>query len=524
MLPEGSEWAASPVAGPVVESDELLVLRNVSKTFPGTQALSGVDFEVRAGEIHALVGQNGSGKSTLVKILAGVHGADAGGEGWIDGESLDLESPIVGKHDRLRFVHQDLGLVLELSTAENLALFRGFQRGRFGRLRWGEQAAVTRTVLARFGVDIDIDAPLSAATPVERTIVAIACALQGWDEDRGVLVMDEPTAVLSPREVTRLFEIIAEVRTVGTSVLYISHRLDEIFQIADRVSVIRGGRMVATRDVSETTPHELASLMVGEHVDPDLRTAVPVSRSSPVALEARDVHGRALRGVDVELRRGEVLGLAGLQGSGHQELVYALAGHSEGTVTGELRIPGERGDRWFPMSEAAALGLPLVPADRAAEGVVADFSVRENLSLSLLSKLSERFTVSRREERGVVDDWIGRLQIRTDGRDAAITTLSGGNQQKVVMARCLAQDPHVLLLCEPTAGVDIGTRVALYAFIAELARKGLSVVVSDSDIDELVAIASRVLVFGGGRVVQELDYDHVTHSALVHAIEGITTP
>ena len=525
MLPEGSSWSGSLAHGGGVDSDELLVLRNVSKTFPGTPALQGVDFEVRAGEIHALVGQNGSGKSTLVKILAGVHHPDPGAEGWLDGEPLDLDSAAVAKHGRLRFVHQDLGLVLELSTAENLALFRGFQRGRFGRLRWGEQAEITHRVLARFGIDIDIDAPLSAATPVERTVVAIACALQGWDEDRGVLIMDEPTAVLSPREVTRLFEIIAELRTaVGTSLLYISHRLDEIFQIADRVSVIRGGRMVATREVAMTTPHELAALMVGEEVDPDLRTAVPVNRSSSLALEARNVRGRALRGVDLELRRGEVLGLAGLQGSGHQELVYALAGATGGTVSGELRVPGARGDQWFPLSEAAALGLPLVPAERAAEGLVAPFTVRENMTLSLLGRLSGRWAVNRREERRLVDDWMGRLHIVAAGRDATVTTLSGGNQQKVVMARCLAQEPTVLLLCEPTAGVDIGTRVALYGFIADLASKGLSVVVSDSDIDELQAISSRVLVFRDGLVAQELDYNQVTHSALVHGIEGVTGP
>jgi ribose transport system ATP-binding protein len=507
---------------PGASTDEVLVVRNVSKTFPGTKALVDVDFEIRAGEIHALVGQNGSGKSTLVKTLAGYHDADSG-EAWIDGELLDLSVFGGARHDRLRFVHQDLGLVMELSAAENLALFHGFDRGRFGRVRWNEQAKTTRRVLERFAVDIDIEAPLSAATPVERTVVAIGSALQGWEGGRGVLVMDEPTAVLPPREVSRLFDIIRDVRAAGTSVLYISHRLDEIFEIADRVSVIRGGRMVTTRYVASTTPHELASLMVGENVDPDLRVGVRVNSSEAISLEARNVRGRALLGVDLEVRRGEVVGLAGLQASGHEDLVYALAGALGSDVTGEVRIPN-RGSDWVSIEKAGALGLPLVPADRGREGILAEFSVRENVTLSLLSRLSGRFAINRREERQVMEKWTQRLEIVATSADASITTLSGGNQQKVVMARCLAQEPTVLLLCEPTAGVDIGTRVALYKFIAELATQGLSVVVSDSDIDELVAMCSRVLVFRDGRISRELEYDDLSHSALVHAIEGTDEP
>jgi ribose transport system ATP-binding protein len=519
MIPDDTSVADRTSALEHGSADIVLRLRAVSKTFPGTRALDGVDIDIRAGEIHALVGQNGSGKSTLVKTLAGYHHADSG-EAVIDDEAVELSAAGAARHHRLRFVHQDLGLVLELSASENLALFHGFHRGRFGRVSWNEQSRTTRRILERFDIDIDINAPLSVATPVERTIVAIGSALQGWDGGRGVLVMDEPTAVLPPREVAQLFQIIRDVRGAGTSVLYISHRLDEIFEIADRVSVIRGGRMVTTRDVATTTPHELASLMVGENVDPDLRVGVPVDASAPIALEARNVRGRALLGVDLEVRQGEVLGLAGLRASGHEDLVYALAGALGSEVTGEVRVPQSRGDRWVSMHDAGELVLPLVPADRGGEGVVADFSVRENLTLSLLSRLSGRFAISRGEERRVVDEWTARLAIVAASSDDSITTLSGGNQQKVVMARCLAQEPTVLLMCEPTAGVDVGTRVALYAFIAELARQGLCVIVSDSDIDELVAICSRVLVFRDGRISDELHYADLSHTALVHAIEG----
>ena len=331
--------------------------------------------------------------------------------------------------------------------------------------------------------------------------------------------MDEPTAVLPPREVSRLFDIIRDVRAAGTSVLYISHRLDEIFEIADRVSVIRGGRMVTTRSVASTTPHELASLMVGENVDPDLRVGIPVNSSAPIALEARNVRGRALLGVDVEVRQGEVVGLAGLQGSGHEDLVYALAGARGSDVTGDVRIPA-RSSEWVSLEKASALGLPLVPGDRGGEGIVSEFSVRENLTLSLLSRLSGRFTINRRAEREVIANWTERLEIVAASADASITTLSGGNQQKVVMARCLAQEPTVLLLCEPTAGVDIGTRVALYEFIADLATQGLAVVVSDSDIDELVAMCAACSCSGTAASAASSTYGELSHSALVHAIEG----
>ena len=498
---------------------EVLVLRNISKTFPGTRALIDVDFNIGNGEIHALVGQNGSGKSTLVKTLAGVHTPDEGAEAWMNGEPLDLYSAADSLHDRLRFVHQDLGLVLELNTIENLALFRGFSRDRLGRLRWKDQARSTQSALARFDVGIDVRAPLSAATPVERVVVAITCALQGWDGGNGLLVMDEPTAVLPPREVRRMFEIIAEVRSAGTSVLYISHRLDEIFEVADRVSVIRGGRMVSTQDVANTTPRELASLMVGEDVDPGLRLGVPVNLDAPFALEARNVRGRALQGVDLSVRRGEVLGLAGLQASGHEDLVYALAGAHGSEMSGVVRV-ASADDVWTPIEKSGELGLPIVPGDRAGEGIVAEFSVGENMTLALLDRLRSHFRLSGRKEKEVIKCWTDRLAIKAASADDLISTLSGGNQQKVVMARCLAQEPDVLLLCEPTAGVDIGTRVALYRIIADLATTGLSVIVSDSDIDELIAISSRVLVFRDGVISQELDYDSLSHSALVHAMEG----
>jgi ribose transport system ATP-binding protein len=332
--------------------------------------------------------------------------------------------------------------------------------------------------------------------------VAIAAALQGWEGGTGVLVMDEPTAVLPPNEVTHLFEVIDGIKQTGTSVLYVSHRLAEIFELADRVSVIRGGEMVATQDVAAITPRDLATLMVGEDVDPDLNVAIPNVAGAATSLEVRDLRARWLRGASFDLHKGEILGLAGLLGSGREEVPYAIAGALGKDATGTVRLDG---GPWRDVADVGGLGMPLVPADRAAEAVIGEFSVGENLSVSMLESVRRRGRIDKRRESRFARDWVA---------------LSGGNQQKVVMARCLAQQSSVLLLCEPTAGVDIGTRIALYELIAEEARNGLSVLVTSSDVGEVLAMCTRVLVFRDGVVAREIKGQLLTESAVLHAMEG----
>jgi ribose transport system ATP-binding protein len=501
-----------------VTTTPVLNIAGLSKRFGGTQALQDVDLEIAHGEIHALIGPNGSGKSTLIKILAGYHQADAGADARLDGEPFDLGSD----HDRLRFVHQELGLVGELSAMDNLALSRGFARSRFGNVRWREQERRTVELVHRFGLDIDVRRPLVDATPVQRTVVAIAAALQGWESDQGLLVLDEPTAVLPPGEVAKLLDIVREVRRGGASVLYVSHRLDEIFQVADRVTVIRGGRRIATRPVDGLTPQALVSLMAGADAGPSTdRPKVPATiRTTEPALEARELTAGPLQRVDFTLARGELLGIAGLAGSGHDVLPYVVTGAWPGDVHGRLRSPA-RSPEWEQASRAARLGIPLVPGDRAAQGVIGEFSVAENLTLPSLSRLrGPRRPLDGRREAALVDDWVARIGIRTAGRGAPITTLSGGNQQKVVMARCLALEPEVLVLCEPTAGVDIATRLQLYDLIRAQAAQGLGVIVSSSDVGDLLALCTRVLVLREGRVVREIAGDAISEPTLVHAMEG----
>src|SRR4051794_25151872 len=369
-----------------------LRITGLSKTFGATRALTAAALDIRPGEIHALVGQNGSGKSTLIKTLAGLHAPDPGSAAELDGEPFALGH---GVPSGLRFVHQDLGLVLELNAMDNLALHGGFARGRAGRVRWSEQERETRRVLACFGVDLDIHRALAAATPVERTVVAIAAALQGWQGGHGVLVLDEPTAVLPHDEVERLFAMVREVRAAGTSVLYVSHRLAGIWALADRVPLRRGGRVIATHEVADLAPGGLAGERAGEGVGPAYRAPEAARPDAPVVLEARDVHGRWLRGVDLDVHRGEILGIAGLAGAGVLELPYVIAGCAQHAVSGRIRMP-ERSEAWSDVAAAGELDIPLVPADRGREGIVAEFAVSENLSLSILERLGRRGKLDKR--------------------------------------------------------------------------------------------------------------------------------
>ncbi len=493
-------------------SQSILRIRGLSKWFPGTLALDNVDLDIREGEIHALIGQNGSGKSTLIKVLAGFHRAEPGARAWLVDEEFNIS------HERprqLNFVHQDLGLILELSATENLAVLGGFITDSFRRVKWKAQAERTRELLAPFGLDIDVNQPLSRATPVQRTVVAIAAALNAWEGGRGVLVLDEPTAVLPPGDVDRLLEIVQGVRSRGTSILYVSHRLDEVLRICDHVTVLRGGRVVASRAVEGLGAQDLAEMMVGEGVDASYRAKLEDHTDTPIVLQARDLCGPFLDHVDVDLRQGEVLGIAGLPGSGRNELPYALAGVLRG-ATGQLQL----GDQPpVPAAKSASFDIPIVPADRGREAVIRQFSVGENISLSILKRLASRGWMNRVRERQSVQDWVKTIEIKATGPDAPITTLSGGNQQKVMMARCLARDPRVLVLCEPTAGVDVGTRQAIYEFIASRARSGLSVVLSSSDTGDLLALATRVIVMCNGRAVRELRGTEISEDTLLTAME-----
>jgi ribose transport system ATP-binding protein len=492
---------------------------NLSKTFPGTRALIDVSLRLERGEIHALVGQNGSGKSTLIKVLAGYHPPDPGGQVWVGGTEVTTDRTAAAHRLGLRFVHQGLGLIDELNAVDSFGLVSGFARTAAGRVHWKEQAIRVRSQLARFGVDVDVMRPVGQLHAIERTAVAITRALEGLEPASGALVLDEPTVALASREVGRLFEILREVQRSGVTVLYVSHYLDEVFAIADRVSILKGGQLVATRDTSTLDRDELVRLMVGHDVGSlhGRRATESVTDETP-ALRVRDLSGRQLRGIDFEVAPGEVLGIAGLQGSGIEECPYALIGASRHPGA-TIEIAGTVVRRPSPPA-MAKLGIRLVPRDRRTEGSISEFNVRENMTLGRLPSFRRGGRIRPRDEQVFVRHWIEELELVPPDPERLYSTLSGGNQQKVVLGKWLGVDPRVLVLDEPTNGVDIGAREKIYTTIRDQAAQGLSFVVCSSDAAELAEISDRVLVLSGGRIAAELDGDRITETTIVQQLHG----
>jgi ribose transport system ATP-binding protein len=502
-----------------------LRVRGLSKTFPGVRAVRDVDLEVAAGSVHALLGHNGCGKSTLIKALAGVHAPDPGSQVWIDGEELQFGHPKDAERKGLRFVHQELGIVPELGAADNIGFVVGFERGAFGRINWRRQAQVTAELLARFGFALDPHEPLANATPPERTAVAIVRAVAGWQKGRGVVILDEPTAALPAHEVDELFRLIRQIRDTGTAVVLVSHRLDEVISIADHATVMREGQVIWDGSTVDMTTRRFVDLIANKDGDdwsdvPPDDTPPRGFADAPVTLEARDVVGRYLRGVNLSVRAGEIVGLAGLLGSGREELPYVLAGAETIAVSGTFTIGGESSTT-LSIERCRRHGVVLVPADRAREGIIGDFSTKENVSLAGLSLVAQRGVVAPADERRFAHRWLTAVSADIGSSERPITTLSGGNQQKAVLARWLSVAPKVLLMSEPTAGVDIGARIVIYEELRRRAKEGLAIVVASSDVEDLLAVCDRVIVLRDGIAVTELDKREMTKPAIVGAMEGV---
>jgi ribose transport system ATP-binding protein len=501
----------------MTSGDVVFEVRSLAKSFAGVRVLDDFSFDVRR-EVHALVGQNGSGKSTFIKLLAGYHRPDQGSEFEFHGAPVHHDQ--LSHH--LRFVHQDLGLVNELSATENMALKGALRTGkRTQGFRRHVEADQAQRLLAEHGLaDFDVSLPLANATMVEKTIVAIAAALSDWEPSHPhTVVFDEPTAALPPREANQLLDRVRSLRSSGAAVIYVSHRLDEIFAIADRVTVLRNGRKVGTYVTEELTKADLVHLMVGEDIDPDQRFNLDLSGSDVPVMEVDGVCGRYMRGASFKVNQGEVVGIAGLPDSGRDELPGLLAQGPRSGASGRIRVQGE-GAEWKSLAAWRPTTAAYLPPDRARQGVVAEMSSVENLSLLALTSVSSGPVLSRRRERAFTAEWVSRLGIVGPIADP-IRALSGGNQQKVLLARCLAMGPQLLVLCEPTAGVDVGARQAIYQFISDEVRKGLSVLVASSDTGDILALCTRVLVLRNGEVVDELRGDAITELALVRAMEGI---
>ncbi|MGE0065844.1 MAG: sugar ABC transporter ATP-binding protein [Solirubrobacterales bacterium] len=499
-----------------------LHVRGLSKTFPGVRALREMSIDVQPGTVHALLGHNGCGKSTFVKVLAGYHSPDHGCEAQIDGQPLELGSAEAAAALGIRFVHQELGLVLELGAADNIGLALGYKR-QGTKISWRRQNDETAELLDQFGIKLDPFAPLSEATPTVRTAVAIVRAVAGWERGRGLLVLDEPTAALPAKEVEELMRIIRSVRDSGTPVLLISHRLDEVVAIADRATVMRSGEVIWDGEVAAMSVRDFAHLIAGAEVEAleegPRRVPPPVPAGTPPVLQVENIVGRYLNGVSLSVQPGEIVGVAGLLGSGREELPYIVAG-AEPALAGRIAVDGVPIEH-LDIGAARAAGVALVPADRGQEGIIADFSVRENVTLVALPGLRSGRTVIPTRERRFSQEWLRQVGADPGVAERPITTLSGGNQQKAILARWLSVKPRLLAVSEPTAGIDIGARAGIYEELRKRADEGLAVLMSSSDAEDLIAACDRVIVLRDGAIAADLQLANVSKSAIVAAMEGV---
>ncbi|WP_406840603.1 sugar ABC transporter ATP-binding protein [Streptomyces sp. AHU1] len=501
----------------MAQEPPLLSMSGIVKSFPGVRALDGVDLDVQAGEVHCLLGQNGAGKSTLIKVLAGAHQPDGGTIRW-RGEPVALRSPIAAMRLGIATIYQELDLVEHLSVAENIHLGHEPTTAGFVVRRKTERTAAA-LLLDRLGhPEIRPARPVRELSAAQRQIVSMACALS---HDVRLIVMDEPTAALDPDEVDNLFRIVAGLTAAGVAVVHISHRLEEIRRIGDRVTVLKDGRAVAGGLPAKTTPtRDVVALMTGR----DVEYAFPGRpEREPDAEPVLRVRGLARDGefapVDLDLRPGEIVGLAGLVGSGRSEILETIYGARRPTA-GSVSVDG-RTLRPGSVRSAVRAGLGLAPEERKAQALLMPESVTRNVSVSSLSRFSRAGWVDRRAERAAARAAVRELSLRPDDPDVPVRTLSGGNQQKTVLARWLLRGCRVLLLDEPTRGVDVGARAELYAVVRRLADEGLAVLLVSSEVPEVLGLADRVLVLREGRVVhtapaRELD----EHRVLDLVMEG----
>ncbi|WP_329201297.1 sugar ABC transporter ATP-binding protein [Streptomyces sp. NBC_01435] len=498
--------------------DAVLEARSVSKRFPGVVALDDVSFALRAGETHALVGENGAGKSTLIKILTGVHRPDRG-ELRLGGRPVSFARPAEAQRAGISTIHQEVNLVPLMSVARNVFLGRE-PRNRLGLIDFARMHRETTQLLDGFGIRVDPRKPLHTLGIGTRQMVALARAVS---VDAQVVIMDEPTSSLEPREVETLFRVIGNLRGQGVAVLYVSHRMDELYRICDRVTVLRDGRNIHTGDLAGLDRTRLVSMMLGRDLSEARRTgptglggAEHHTARTPVLTATGLDRRHQLHDVSLSLYGGEVLGLGGLLGSGRSETAKALAGVL-GLDSGDITVGGRNLRRTGPAGAIRA-GISLLPEDRKAEGIVPGLSVRENIVLAAMPRLSRFGVVSRRKQDRVVDIFMRRLRIKAASPEQKVGELSGGNQQKVLLARWLCLEPKVLLLDEPTRGIDVGAKAEVQGLIDELAREGLAVLLISSDIEELIEGADRIVVLRGGSVAGELAGDTVTESHLLDVL------
>jgi ABC-type sugar transport system ATPase subunit len=486
----------------------LLRLTGIRKEFPGVLALDGVDFELLLGEVHALVGENGAGKSTLIKIIAGLYRSD-GGEMQVSGEPVVFRSPADSIARKIKVVYQELDLVPDMTVAENVFL-GNFPRTARGLVDWQQLRKSTADVLAELGMDIDPDTRVGELRVAEQQLVEIARALS---QQAQIVIMDEPTSALSPGEVERLFGVIEQLRQRGVGIIYVSHKLDEIFRIADRVTVFRDGQRVVTRPIREIALNDLVTWMVGrELTDLYPKTAAAIGDA---LLVVENLSAPGVQDVSLTVRAGEVVGIFGLMGAGINSVGRAIFGANPRSA-GSVVVDGVPMKSGSP-SDAMEKGLALLTESRKEDGLVLPLSVKDNMTLASLKRFATFSWMWPRQETREASNFVSRLSIRTPSLRQQVRLLSGGNQQKVLMARWMMRDPKVLLLTEPTRGIDVGSKAEIYRLIDEMAHRGLGILFMSTEIPEILGIADRIIVMREGSVTAEFDRNDATQERLVAA-------
>jgi ribose transport system ATP-binding protein len=491
----------------------LAQMKGISKAFSGNRVLENVEFEIMPGEVHALMGENGAGKSTLMKILTGIYERDSGSV-YIKGEEVHFKNAKEAENAGIAVIHQELNIIPYLSVTDNMFLGKELTYGKLGIVKHKEMQQKTKEYLNRLGVDIDPDIEAGELSVGQQQMIEIARAIAANAE---ILVMDEPTAALTDREIEALFKVINSLREKGVGIVYISHRMEEIFQICDRISVLRDGQFIGIKDIPKTNFDEIVKMMVGRQLGdrfPERKTTLGPER---LKIENFSCKGK-FENISFSVKQGEILGVAGLMGAGRTEIMEAIFGHRH-KQNGTMMIDGQVVSIKSPF-DAIKKGIGFVTEDRKSEGLVLDLSVRENFSLTNLTKISANSLISTKQEESFVDDLIQKLHVKTASRDLAVKSLSGGNQQKIVIGKWLGIEPKILILDEPTRGVDVGAKKEIYQIMNQLTEQGVAIIMVSSELPEILGMSDRILVIHEGKASAILSRAEANQEKIMQAATG----
>ncbi len=509
--------SAVPDPNPVAAPDDILTVTGLKKHFGGVRALDGASFSLRRGEIHALVGENGAGKSTLIKILSGVFPHDAG-QITLNGAPYRPASPHDAKASGLQVVHQEFNLLQHLSVAENISI-EAMPRNRFGLLNRPEMNRRARVALDAIGLsDVDVRAPVSSLGIAHRQLVEIARALQS---DSAILILDEPTATLTERETTRLFDIVTGIRDRGVTVVFVTHYLDEVFAICDRVTVFRSGETIITENITDTTPQNVVRNMVGRELEAQMGAATAARIPGDVALSLKGLRVASdpnPAGVSFDLHYGEILGIAGLVGAGRTELLRGIVA-ADPVLSGTLECNGSAVHFKGPR-DAIAASIAFVTEDRKDEGLILDMPIAANIALASMKDISRGGLLRFAREQQIAEEGGARLRLKCGSVRDPASSLSGGNQQKVVLAKWLARNPRILILDEPTRGIDVGAKAEIYAILRDLAAQGVALLIVSSELPELTNLSDRIMVMANHRIMGTVHRPDFTEEGILNLAYG----